>query len=746
MLRCLQCKQQQTASDREATIRGSGLQNFRVIDTDRYQVPAHLLDISEASEHSSIPTHTSSPMLAPSLLLALGLLASTATSAANAAPAAVAQPGPRDISSGGRRLRLAPRDAGLPLLTLRTAAPTVEHGPVNIHAAWNVAAAWDEFGSDDDDSDEAAAAVQLEVAYADCAVPVRGGRAGAHHVGRTVVDLRGGAGRLPERFVWIVEDSAPSGHCLSAWLDEELVATSAPLTVVANPRHLARRDASQRSVELSDFDATGLWFDGVAALKCKNDSDSFVAQSKDKKIAIVGAGAAGLMTSLLLDSVGLHNYTLIEAGQRYGGRIHTVYFGDRKDRLWQEAGPMRFPFNVTIGNETVAIQDHRLVFQLIDKLNEINTGNSNLTVNYITWIQSMEGDLLYKDGIKVDGRAPNRKQIAEDPSLYPTVSGPPYSNVSDLIDELTDTDAMRKEAATNVFRAHHDAIKQGLDDRSQFGFIHNLWGFDLNVTDYEVGAGGGSFWDDIYDSNVYFSASYWRTIDDGLNRIPEAFWGTPVANKTVMGRRIVKVEHTDDDKTRLSWKLNDTDSILDVVSEDFDYAFIAVPFSIVRFWSLPKLPSLMTRAISDLGYGQACKTMLKFKTRFWEHFDTPILGGCSSSDVEGMGSTCYPSYDLNSTGPGIMLASYTSGDDAVRLASWEEKRHVQFVLDNVADMHGNITYDQYTGEYFRKCWILDDLESGSWAEPSIGQHKLFIPEYYKIHSKNIFIGEHTSFT
>lgn len=52
---------------------------------------------------------------------------------------------------------------------------------------------------------------------------------------------------------------------------------------------------------------------------------------------------------------------------------------------------MRFPVSLTYTgtNETLEIQDHKLVFQLADVLNEMNKGKDpKLQVNFIPWIQS----------------------------------------------------------------------------------------------------------------------------------------------------------------------------------------------------------------------------------------------------------------------------------------------------------------------------------------------------------------------
>ena len=88
---------------------------------------------------------------------------------------------------------------------------------------------------------------------------------------------------------------------------------------------------------------------------------------------------------LLLSSAGFHDWKIIEASSRIGGRVHTAYLdGTTPDQYqYQEMGPMRFPVSMTLGNETVEINDHKMVFQLAATLNEINGNSSEYAVNFI---------------------------------------------------------------------------------------------------------------------------------------------------------------------------------------------------------------------------------------------------------------------------------------------------------------------------------------------------------------------------
>jgi monoamine oxidase len=143
----------------------------------------------------------------------------------------------------------------------------------------------------------------------------------------------------------------------------------------------------------------------------------------------------------------------------------------------------------------------------------------------------------------------------------------------------------------------------------------------------------------------------------------------------------------------------------------------------------------MTNAINSVIYGSACKVALEYRSRFWEKFDNPIYGSCdTTTDIPGIGSVCYPSYNINGTGPASLLASYSvTRPNGVEWAGVPEEQHVQYVVDAMVEIHGEVAREEYTGNYRRKCWINDEFTSGGWAQPSIGMHEAYLPEYFKTH-------------
>ncbi|KAL2121798.1 hypothetical protein VTJ04DRAFT_2253 [Mycothermus thermophilus] len=582
----------------------------------------------------------------------------------------------------------------------------------------------------------------------------------AHHLVGEVEVIKG----FSKRLVWVLPEIAETGGCLSAWSSSgTLLGRSVPQEL--ENRHLRRAQKRAASISMdgtTGIDTLGPWFDGVAVLKDKQPGAVDVEAAKNKQIAIVGAGMSGLMSYLVLTQAGMKNVTILEASQRLGGRVHTEYLsGGPFDYSYQEMGPMRFPvtYQDPESKEKINITDHQLVFQLADELNALNGNDKNLSVNFIKWVQSNPKGLVYRNGFKLpSGLPPTAEQIRADPSLS-TPPKPQSESVKALSHELEEAmpdEGFYTRIAKNMFKAHKEWTEKGLkglggDTWSEFAYLM----YHLNATLQEVDALGalgshGSIWAELYEG-MYFSAVDWVTIDGGLNRLPLAF--APIVGKdTYMGRKIERISYTNDSKVNLVWrdvsarpiKSVGIDTSRDLKNATFDYAIVGAPFSVVRSWRLPSLPTPITNAINRLPYQGACKVALEYSERFWEKAPYNIFGGCgTSTDIPGVGSICYPSYNFNGTGPATLLASYTQVGWVEAL---NEEEHVKYILDAITEIHGEETRKLFTGRYDRRCWNHDPLQAGAWANPSIGQHQMYIPEYFKTYNGLIFVGEHTSYT
>lgn len=311
-----------------------------------------------------------------------------------------------------------------------------------------------------------------------------------------------------DRLVWVMPEDVTSGGCISAW------SSSGALLGRSEKQQLDIR--SKRGVLKRGFDSIGMtsengidpwgaWFDGVELLKGKHLSAVNVAKAKRKDVAVVGAGMSGLMTYLCLTQAGLTNVTIIEAGERLGGRVHTEYLsGGPFDYSYQEMGPMRFPLTYTVGNETYPIKDHQLVFQLAEEMNKINRHDKNLSVDFIPWYQSNSNGLQYYNGIRLpNGMPPTLAQVAANASLsIPSILDKSTQDLETAVNNALPGPEFMAKLATNMFKAHREFLDGGLgglpgDQWSEYGFMVNYLKANLNDTDIVASSATATFWDEV---------------------------------------------------------------------------------------------------------------------------------------------------------------------------------------------------------------------------------------------------------
>ncbi|KAJ5463892.1 hypothetical protein N7475_007027 [Penicillium sp. IBT 31633x] len=569
----------------------------------------------------------------------------------------------------------------------------------------------------------------------------------------------------PQRLAWAVPDDAPTRHCVYVYgLDnqnaiQKVLGKSRPVSIQSKPRKRSMADAEIPL--LKDFDAQGAWFDGVAKIKSKVANNGGVGSNgspKNTSVAIVGGGISGLATGLMLDSIGVHNWEIIEASDRVGGRFRTKYVADTQE--WAEMGPMRLPHSVTYkdDNETLLYTDHQLTFQMAKILNHMNNNASEWKIDFIPWIQHSSNELYDQETRRhPDGRIPTRAEIEEDPSLKdPAVmTSASYSKTESQMHKILKDEETLKSLQRDVWRAHKTAMDQGLDDWSEQAMMRHVFKASQNITDeiwtssdYDV------FWDELHhNSNLALDGSKdsmgeteWLCIDGGFNRLSDAFL-PHVRDRLTLNRKIRKVEsipgRDGNTRTRLSWYPNVSNRTFE--SKEYDYTIMAVPFTMTRFMDLPKFSSVLDRAISEAGlrFKSACKVALLFSERFWEKGDRPIFGGYSKPSSDSVGALYYPVYGLNESRPGLIM-HYRGGDWSDRFVSFSDEEHVQTVLDSIVSLHGEQARDLYTGDYERLCWLQDEHTATSWCRPDVAQHELYIPAYHQTEHNTIFIGEHTA--
>ncbi len=145
------------------------------------------------------------------------------------------------------------------------------------------------------------------------------------------------------------------------------------------------------------------------------------------------------------------------------------------------------------------------------------------------------------------------------------------------------------------------------------------------------------------------------------------------------------------------------------------------------------------RAIRQLNYHASTKVLFQVSRRIWET-DDGILGGASVTDLP-VRRLNYPTPDP-ATDRGMLLASYTWGQDALQWGAMDEETRLEEALDDVSRIHPGIRDVYEVGA--SHAWYGDRYARGAFAlfapeQQSELQADIVTPEG-RIH----FAGEHCS--
>ena len=199
-----------------------------------------------------------------------------------------------------------------------------------------------------------------------------------------------------------------------------------------------------------------------------------------------------------------------------------------------------------------------------------------------------------------------------------------------------------------------------------------------------------------------------------------------------------------------------------------DRVVVSIPLTRLRFVDVADFSTLKDKAekkafqekrvaVRESHYDAAHKVFLAFNERFWEKGNFPIIGGRSITDLP-VRSVYYPTPDrasMNTKG-GVLLASYTWGDDARRWDTLEETERLEKALDDIVTLH--CSYKGGWTETAVRAAYVGAGASYSWARDRYvgGIAAIFLPGQAKhIYrtlpntlarplGKLFFAGEHTS--
>ncbi|MER7399031.1 NAD(P)/FAD-dependent oxidoreductase [Streptomyces sp. NPDC000151] len=415
-------------------------------------------------------------------------------------------------------------------------------------------------------------------------------------------------------------------------------------------------------------------------------TDDVHIEPRGQRIAIVGAGMAGLAAAYILQKAG-HQVRVIDAHpDRIGGRVQTLRDWHHP-AAYAEAGALRIPGT------------HTLVTGLA----------RHLGVGLRPFVRDDESRILH-----VNGAMASRAQYRRHPRTL--------NKTFDVTDDRT-ASAMLDDALEPV-----RAMVKGdsTDGWARFLDQYDSWSLQRFLTD-RAGLTAGEL--DLLD-----------TLESGTARLPLSLthalltttalppdtrqWEIPGGMDHLPKALADKL---DEGTLRPGWRLTGVDSRpakLRLAVEktgtgrpenlEADRVIITAPFPALRYVTFtPDLSYGKRRAMQELRHGAATNVLLEFDQRWWG-----TDGGADLSDTP-LRRTVYPSHP--SGDGGVVLASATSADDAAVWDSMPGKARAGHALKLMTDLYGEDVERSYTGRWASPSWARNEYACGEAARYAPGQ-------------------------
>jgi len=429
---------------------------------------------------------------------------------------------------------------------------------------------------------------------------------------------------------------------------------------------------------------------------------------RPSRVIVVGAGMAGLVAAAELARAG-HDPLVLEARHRVGGRIYTMR-DPFSDGLYAEAGAMRLP------------RSHDLTMAYVERFglptSPFTMGNPSAYC-YVNGVRRRNAEVLADpDCLGFDVRPEERGKSPA--RLWEEALAPVTARLEE------GGDAGWQEVVTRYDRY---SLRGFLREQGWSEGAIELWGL---LSGYE--ARMAESFVDIVLPEIGQSFANMVEIVGGSDLLPRAFL-PELRERIRFGARMTAIDQSPDGvtvhyQTAAGGRLRATG----------DYAILTVPFSVLRHVEAIKpFSRAKQRAIRQLHYDASGKVFLQFRRRFWEE-DDGIRGGGTVSDL-AVRNTYYPDHARES-GRGIVLASYTWAEDALRWASLSPGERIVQALEDVAKIHPQAPEEFEVGA--SHMWQDDEFAGGAFAlfkpeQESNLQAAIVQPEG-RIH----FAGEHAS--
>lgn len=455
-----------------------------------------------------------------------------------------------------------------------------------------------------------------------------------------------------------------------------------------------------------------------------------ISRHPPRRVAIVGGGIAGLYAGLLLQSKGVAVH-IFEANDRVGGRVWTYRFNDDKEQSF-EAGAMR----------TSKSPIHRPVLDIISFVNSRLGSKHVETVPYI--LHSTGNRVYVNDRRRDDG---SNFSLSDLDSLTAHRLGfdlpQPYTNMTatGLLEPIIQPFV---KALQSDFTAGYNEIMK-YDDLSFRMYLRSAAQWPPEVIDFvELMLSQSNQYSlgftEVILQNMDFSTREWFTIEDGMDRLPNAMARIIGHQNITLNARVRGIVELPSGGITINFDSSAATNPMDTV---FDNVILALPPAAIRsmLTHRPRWSPTKEAAKRAVHFEPLFKLGLRFKTRFWERVHRPSFGGQSITDLPSRW-VVYPSNGMGTQGPGVLL-TYSWMTDANTWLPLSDEDRIDLALKDLAKLfHKEINvYDEFI-EGKAICW------SSNWSCGDAmflpGQHTAYA-RVLATHERGVyFAGEHLS--
>ncbi|EYE90055.1 flavin monoamine oxidase family protein [Aspergillus ruber CBS 135680] len=427
-------------------------------------------------------------------------------------------------------------------------------------------------------------------------------------------------------------------------------------------------------------------------------------------IGIIGAGAAGLFTGLLLDFLNKKyqekfktkkvqfKYDILEASERVGGRLFTYNFDDSPinrdgsvNRNYYDVGAMRFPDN------PVMERTFRL-FNFLEMHKAQDTQGAKLGDLLPYYIKGdkepwhFNGTTKWGDYASISAQGLDPWKLNEDGKIPEDILKKPPSDVFNDIIKTFREKLMQDKATSNKSSEGWKYLME-YDDHSTRSYL----------------AVGTEWYDQALSEAVLESLDFdwkpgtdWRCILGGSGVLADKMV-QKLKNPLSVERStaVTKIKNKGEQQVEIAYEKAN----IGPQSHTYNAVFSSVPLGCLQRidTSEAKLNYGVRQAMRALSYGPSGKVGIKFRNPWWLYKlnDANLKhAGLGHSDLS-IRTCVYPSYNLQTPEEeeAVLLCSYTWQQDALRLSSlvskstdlknkWKEETELKNILiHDLARLH-----------------------------------------------------------